>query len=269
MIRLAVFDIDRTLIPPEQGEMATETVAALKQLQAKGIKTAIASGRLFSFLQPELLELDFDYYIMSNGAYVTDSTGTVLARETMDVGKLERLVQEMIRRDYPINIRYCMGQATGNPNCTVIERMQPIWAKRKFKTKAPRAMLEEYEPLEGEKPIACGGFIPEEELDEFVRMFPDLDFLPVFESPLCDINPAGVSKATGLKLVCQLADIDIRETIAFGDDRNDLEMITLAGIGVAMGNGIQAVKDAADYVAAPSEELGVVAGLRHFGLLDE
>lgn len=268
MIRLAVFDIDRTLISPEQGEIAPETVAALKQLQAKGIKTAIASGRIFSFLQPELLELDFDYYIMSNGAYVTDSTGTVLAQEAMDAGELEALVQEMIRRDHPINIRYCMGQTTGNPNCTVVERMQPIWAKRKFKAKAPRAMLEEYKPRQGEKPISCGGFIPNEELDEFIKLFPKLDFLPVFESPLCDINPAGVSKASGLSLVCRLSGIDIRETIAFGDDRNDLELIAQAGIGVAMGGGMQAVLDAADYITAPSEELGVVAALRHFGLIE-
>lgn len=269
MIRLAVFDIDRTLIPPERGEIAPETVAALKQLQKKGIKTAIASGRLFSFLQPELLALDFDYYIMSNGAYVTDSTGKILAQEAMDSDELEALVREMIRRDYPINIRYCMGQTTGNPNCTVVERMQPIWAKRKFKARPPKAMLEEYEPKEGEKPISCGGFIPEEAIPEFTGMFPKLSFLPVFESPLCDINPAGISKASGLKLVCELSGIDIRDTIAFGDDRNDLELIEAAGIGVAMGNGIESVKAAADYVTAPSDELGVVAALRHYGLLNK
>lgn len=268
MIRLAVFDIDRTLIPPERGEIAPETVAALKQLQKKGIKTAIASGRLFSFLQPELLELGFDYYIMSNGCYVADGAGTVLARETMDGGELAALVEEMIRRNYPVNIRYCMGQTTGNPNCSVMGWMQPFWAERNFRAKPPKTMLEEYVPRPGEQPISCGGCIPEAELPEFIRRFTGLEFLPVFESPLCDINPAGVSKATGFRQVCRLSGIDIRDTIAFGDDRNDLELIEAAGIGVAMGNGIQPVKDAADYVTAPSEELGVVAALRHFGLID-
>lgn len=268
MVKLAVFDIDRTLVPPEVGEIAPETVAALKQLQAKGIKTAIASGRLFSFLQSEILELGFDYYIMSNGAYVTDPEGNVLTQESMDEDSLQALVQEMIRRDLPLNIRYCMGQCNGNPNCTVVERMQPIWEEREFKAKPPKAFLEEYEPREGERPIACGGYIPEDQISEFARMFPKLEFLPVFESPMCDINPAGVSKASGLKMVCTLTGIEISETIAFGDDRNDLELIKEAGIGVAMGNGIQAVKNAADYVTLPSQELGVVAALRHFGLID-
>ncbi len=268
MIRLAVFDIDRTLISPEVGQIAPETVSALNQLREKGIKTAIASGRLFSFLPPELLGLGFDYYIMSNGACITDAEGRVLAQETLDPGTLDALVQEMIRRDHPINIRYSAGQRNGNPNCTVFERMQPIWGERKFKAKPPKAFLEEYEPQPGEQAIACGGFIPGEELDEFIEMFPNLAFLPVFESPMCDINPANISKASGLKRVCQLTGIDISETIAFGDDRNDLELIEAAGIGVAMENGIQAAKEAADYVTAPCEELGVVAALRRFGLIE-
>lgn len=268
MIRLAVFDIDRTLISPDQGEMAPETVAALKQLQSKGIKTAIASGRLFAFLPPELLEVGFDYYIVSNGAYVTDAAGTVLAQEAIEAEVAEALVQEMIRRNYPVDLRYTGGRRSGNPSFTVSQAMQAYWGERKFKKEPPRAMLSEYIPEEGALPIACGGYVPEQELAEFAAMFPGLDFLPVFESPLCDINPAGVSKASGLKLVCGLTGIDIGDTIAFGDDRNDLELIQQAGIGVAMGNGIQAVQDAADYVTASSEELGVVAALRHFGLIE-
>lgn len=269
MIRLAVFDIDRTLISPEVGKIAPETVAALEQLRNKGVRTAIASGRLFSFLQEELLELGFDYFIMSNGAYVADAAGRVIAQDGIDETLVDRLVQEMIRRDHPIDIRYCMGRRSGNPNCSVVERMQSHWQRKKMKIKPPKAFLDEYLPREGERPISCDAYIPAEELEEMIRLFPGLDFLPVFESPMCDINAAGVSKASGLERVCAIAGIGMEETIAFGDDRNDLEMIAAAGIGVAMGNGLQAVRDAADYVTVPCEELGVVKALRHFGLLDQ
>lgn len=268
MIKLAVFDIDRTMVSPDVGTIAPETVAALKQLQNNGIKTAIASGRLYAFLQAELLELDFDYYIMSNGACVADRTGKVLTQETLDDGVVAALVEKMIRLDLPIDIRYCMGKRTGNPNQSVMEWMQPIWSRKKFKGETPRAFLEEYEPREGERPVSFGGYIPEELRPEFEAEFPQLDFLPVFESPMCDINPAGVSKETGLHRICQLLNLDISETIAFGDDRNDLEMIEAAGIGVAVGNGIRAVKDAADYITDTCENLGVVKALKHFGLID-
>ncbi len=268
MIKLAVFDIDRTLIAPEVGEIAPETLAALHRLREKGIKTAIASGRLFSFLQPELLEIGFDYYIMSNGCYVADRDGNVLVRETLDESLLEAFADRMIRKDLPFNIRYCMGQRNGNPRCTVQERMAPIWAKKQFKSKPPKAFLEEYEPRPGEKPIAVCGFLPQEELAAFTEEFPGLSFLPVFESPMCDINPAGISKATGLARICRLLGIDVSETIAFGDDRNDLELLETAGIGVAMGGGLGTVTAAADYVTDSSAELGVVKALRHFGLIE-
>ena len=268
MIRLAVFDIDRTLVSPDEGIIAPETVAALKQLQSKGIKTAIASGRLYSFLQADILDLGFDYYIMSNGGYVADRDGNVLIQEALDDGTVAALVDKMLRLDLPIDIRYCMGKQTGNPNQSVLEWMQPIWSKRKFKGETPRAFLEEYEPREEELPISFGGYIPEELRAEFEAEFPQLVFMPVFESPMCDINPAGISKATGLHRICQLLSIDISETIAFGDDRNDVEMIEAAGIGVAVGNGIRAVQEAADYITDTCENLGVVKALKHFGLLD-
>ena len=269
MIKLAVFDIDRTLIQPEIGAIAPETAAALKQLQQKGIKTAIASGRLFSFLQPELLELGFDYFIMSNGCYVTDPSGNILAREKIDEAVLEAFSRRMIQENLPFLTRYCMGQREGNPAAgTVRERMATVKSKHKFKGKPPKAFTEQYEPAPGELPICACGYFPDTARQMFESEFPQLTFMPMFEGPMCDINPATVSKASGVRRICEMLGIDICETIAFGDDRNDLEMITEAGIGVAMGDGLDAVIAAADYVTEPCADLGVVKALKHFGLLD-
>lgn len=268
MIRLAAFDIDRTLIAPQQGAIAPETADALHRLQQRGIKIAIASGRLYSFLHPDLLEVGFDYFILSNGACVTDREGNMLAQVSVKTETVDALVAEMIRRDFPINVRYSRGQYNGNPNCTMAERMAPIWEASGFRGEAPKAFLEEYEPEAGESCIGFGGYLPQELVAEFSARFPELDFLPVFEGPMCDINPAGVSKATGLELICGFEQIAMEQTIAFGDDRNDLELIQAAGIGVAMENGIQELKNAADYVAGPCDELGVVKALQHFGLLE-
>lgn len=268
MIRLAIFDIDRTLVSPDEGIIAQETVAALKQLQNKGIQIALASGRIYTFLQKELLELGFDYYIMSNGGYVADKDGNVLAQEALEARVVNGLVKKMNDLDLPIDVRYCMGKRTGNPNQSVLEWMQPYWSDQAYEGEIPRAFLEEYEPKDGESPISFGGFIPLDLQAEFAAQFPELTFLPVFESPMCDINPTGVNKATGLRRICELTGLDVSEIIAFGDDRNDLELIEAAGIGVAVANSIQALKDAADYVTDTCENLGVVKALKHFGLIE-
>lgn len=267
MIRLAVFDIDRTLIPPELGHMAPETVAAIRQLQRRGIRTAVASGRMLHLLPDELKELGFDYFILSNGAYVANSDGQVVCQEPVDPETVEALSRELLRRGLAFDIRYVDGMVQGNPNLDVREAMKEFWARQGVKFKPPKNFRWHVQPGEGQLPISFGACIPEELQAEVFAMFPQLDFLPVFEGPMCDVNPRGVSKATGIRRICGLMGISMEQVIAFGDDRNDLEMVSEAGIGVAMANGIAAVKDAADYVTTGCSDLGVVAALAHFGLL--
>lgn len=267
MIQLAVFDIDRTLIPPELGHMAPETEAAIRALQARGIRTAIASGRMYHLLPDDLREMGFDYFILSNGAYVADTSGQVISQESVDEATIEAFSREMIRRGLAFDVRYVDGMVQGNPNLDVREAMKEFWARQNVKFKPPRNFRWHLQPGEGQLPISFGACIPEKLQPQVFSLFPELDFLPVFEGPMCDVNPKGVSKATGIRRICDLLGIRMEQVIAFGDDRNDLEMVAEAGIGVAMGNGIQAVKAVAKYIAPPCLDLGVVKTLQHFGLL--
>lgn len=72
-----------------------------------------------------------------------------------------------------------------------------------------------------------------------------------------ELNPKGVSKASGLKEVCRRLGIDMSEVVAVGDSLNDLAMIREAGLGVAMGNAQEEVKKAADWTTVTNEEDGV------------
>ena len=267
MIKLAVFDIDRTIIPAGHAGVAPETEAAVRSLKERGIYTAIASGRMMNLLPRELRALGFDYYILSNGAYVTDGAGQVLCQETVDPTVAEKLVAELCRRDLALDIRFVGGMLPGNPDRDVRQAMKAYWDSQGITMKPPKDLQWHVQPPEGQQPISFDACIPVEQQGELAEMFPELEILPAFEGPMCDINPRGVSKATGIRRICGLLGISMAQTIAFGDDRNDLEMIREAGIGVAMGNGIAAVKEAADYVADKCEALGVVKALAHFGLL--
>ena len=83
-----------------------------------------------------------------------------------------------------------------------------------------------------------------------------------------EINSAGATKGQALKALCQALGIDLRDTLAFGDGTNDLDMIRTAGIGVAMGNGAEEVKAAADWIAPYNDDAGVAAGIYRFMDLD-
>jgi len=76
-----------------------------------------------------------------------------------------------------------------------------------------------------------------------------------------DLNPKGVTKATGLEEVRQRLGVRAERTVAIGDGRNDLEMLAWAARGVAMGNADDVVRAAADEVAPPLADDGVAAVL--------
>ena len=72
----------------------------------------------------------------------------------------------------------------------------------------------------------------------------------------------------GIKRYLELTGIRREEIIAFGDAENDLDMIQYAGIGVAMGNAKEAVKEVADYVTDDIDDDGIEKALKHLGLID-
>lgn len=81
-----------------------------------------------------------------------------------------------------------------------------------------------------------------------------------------DLAPVGVSKAYGLQIVADALGVSAADALAIGDGRNDLEMLAWAGRGVAMGQAVEVVREAADAVTAPVAEDGAAQELdRWFG----
>jgi len=81
-----------------------------------------------------------------------------------------------------------------------------------------------------------------------------------------ELNAKGVTKASGIREVCRILGIEMSEVIAMGDGMNDYSMIVEAGLGVAMGNGIEALKQVADFVTVTNEEDGVAKIIREYVL---
>lgn len=109
---------------------------------------------------------------------------------------------------------------------------------------------------------------PDHPPDEFSAMVHDLglegtNYFIGYTSWL-DLAPEGVSKASGLDLVCSDLGIDAADVLAIGDGYNDLEMIEWAGRGVAMGQAPDELKDLADAVTGAIDEDGVVQELSRY-----
>ena len=81
---------------------------------------------------------------------------------------------------------------------------------------------------------------------------------------MVEVLPVGSSKGGALGVLIEDMGIAPQHVLACGDGENDIEMLQLAGIGVAMGNADEAVKAAADFVSKPYDEDGVAHALANF-----
>jgi len=82
-----------------------------------------------------------------------------------------------------------------------------------------------------------------------------------------DITAKGADKGEGILTLAAHLGLDLRYTMAFGDGGNDSSMIKAAGIGVAMGNALESLKQEADYTTTSVDDDGILNALRHFGLI--
>eukprot|EP00475_Leptophrys_vorax_P027390 TRINITY_DN39075_c0_g1_i1.p1 TRINITY_DN39075_c0_g1~~TRINITY_DN39075_c0_g1_i1.p1 ORF type:complete len:386 (-),score=22.76 TRINITY_DN39075_c0_g1_i1:219-1376(-) len=83
---------------------------------------------------------------------------------------------------------------------------------------------------------------------------------------MLEVLPPGASKAVGLSSVLEMLDIHPQQVLAAGDGENDIEMLQMAGLGVAMGNAGPSVKAVADYVSAENDQDGLAAAVERFAL---
>ena len=74
-----------------------------------------------------------------------------------------------------------------------------------------------------------------------------------------EVVPEGISKQTGIQFLAKQLGVTIADTIAVGDETNDIEMIKAAGLGVAVSNANPAAKEAADYVTTGSNNEDAIA----------
>lgn len=82
---------------------------------------------------------------------------------------------------------------------------------------------------------------------------------------LVEISPLGSTKGAAVSYIAESYGVDIKDTVAVGDNLNDLPMIKTAGVGVAVGNAVDELKNAADYVSVTNNEGAVAQIIEKFG----
>lgn len=277
-VRLVAIDMDGTLLPSFSQELTPRTARALRAAQTAGITVAIATGRRVAYTAPILegLGLRADMpLITSNGAVVS-----TLAGEPID----QSLLSSDIARGLCALLRPfgCMVFTFDKPGrgALVLEDLEQTHGRIALWVETNRNAIEVVKPLEnalldGEAPIqgmVAGSIAKMKQAEEALQASQWAGQCACVRTEyaarnlaILDLLPAGVSKGWALNRLAARLGVHRRETMAIGDNWNDLEMLEWAGQAVVMGNAAQELRTLAKMrgwkQAPPSDEDGVAVVL--------
>ena len=260
-IRLIAADMDGTLLDDEK-KIPEENLRVFRECAARGIEIVPATGRTMRGLPDELRNLPGVHYaILTNGAQVVD----LEKNEIIDSCRIPRTSLDEIMYDVYIGgIGYTMPEFYNDIYKYVSsEGLAELVRRTRDSVPDNIAYLKE----RGQDAEKINMFFCD--MDARKRMREELSKIPgiLVSSSIpnnLEINAEGADKGGALIRLAARLGIDREATMSFGDGENDLSMIRMAGIGVAMENGEESVKTAADYITKTNNEAGVAKAICHF-----
>ena len=254
------FDIDGTLVSFKTHEIPPSTILALTQAKANGSRVYIATGRPpIIITNLGAIEHLIDGYITTNGAlnYVGNqlvSTQPIVREDVLTC------VEDSKAKGYGLIIVGRKDVAVLDPKGDVDRIFRQMLAVENLDQDSPLDIVLQQDILQ------LTAFFPADCEPQLMARLPQCvsgRWHPAFT----DITANGADKGKGILAIARHEGFDPIHTIAFGDGGNDISMILQAGIGIAMGNAIDDLKNQADYVTTSVDDNGILNALRHFKVI--
>ena len=255
-MKAVFFDVDGTLIARD-GSISTQTIASLHRLKEKGIRLFLATGRHTSELDELLKRLGvaFDGYVTLNGQLTLDASLQTIDEVAIDAHDAALVLDYVNRKVYPI--------VTVEKQRLYINYVNAIVQSAQDAVSMPLPPIDCYH---GGAVYQFTAFVDEQQGDALVKQLPACK-ITRWNPYGIDIIPKSGGKAKGIAAMLRHFQIPREETMAFGDGENDRDMLAYTGIGVAMQDADEALKQTADYICERAEDDGITKALKHFNIL--
>lgn len=264
--RMLVLDLDDTLLKDDR-TVSELTRRRLLEAQQQGMIVVLASGRptyAMQHLAKELCLAEYGgYFISFNGARITSCADEHILL-SVDISHAQMCKLFDLAQEHGVYIQTYTEDhilVSKDNEYTQIEKEitgMDVIECADFKAEIPKTavkamMLEHPDRLK--------------EVEKALRPVVENELYMTITKPffLEFMNPA-VDKGKSLVTLAQHLNVPMEQVIAVGDSYNDISMIKAAGLGVAMGNAVEAVKQAADYETADNEHDGVARVVERFFL---
>lgn len=263
--RAIALDLDGTLTNHDK-EVTPITRQTLMRAQKDGAHIILASGRPTYGIAPIADHLEIDKY---NGYILSYNGGKIVNWQTKEELYSNHLPNNVIPilYNYTKEKGYALLGYAGKEIITEMPDDKYVKEESRINKMEIRKVDNLLESLESNptKLLMTGDaslmIKAEEELAEIVG-----NRMDVFRSApfFIELVPKGIDKAQSLNRLLELIGLSTNDMIAFGDGYNDLSMLKLAGVGVAMANAVLEVRAEADFITKSNEEDGVAFAIEKF-----
>jgi 5-amino-6-(5-phospho-D-ribitylamino)uracil phosphatase len=265
-VQLVVFDLDGSLLNSKH-EISEYSLLAIRELQKKHIKIAIASGRIFTMLEGYIHTLGHQgFVISSNGGAIDDySTKQSIKQVYLDPRDSELLVTFCHEQQIECNIlkrSICYFPIKSariarfeSYNLIATEKgLSPIVSKRYVKTIDDYALIEKILIYEN-NPMKI------RKIKKFIDHHTTLAYTSSGDG-LMDVSSKEVSKGFAVEVIAKHLGIPLEHVCVFGDYDNDVSMFKISGIAIALGNASPAAKKHADFITLSNDDEGIAYAIR-------
>ncbi|MBM7624183.1 Cof-type HAD-IIB family hydrolase [Sporohalobacter salinus] len=261
--KLLAIDVDDTLLSDEL-VLSSRVKNKIRKAVEANVLVTIATGRMYSSALPYAKQLELGLPLITyNGALIKEAiSGEVIDHQPIPVELAQEIGALADREDWHLNL-YINDKLYVTKSGPTVEKYEEISGMRAtlveeeitdFLVQSPTKLL-----IIGSSPAQTEGI-----LTRISDEFGDDLSITQSKSTFVEIMQQDVSKGVALKHLAKKFDIKRNEVIAIGDSLNDLEMIEYAGLGVAVANGADELKERSDYVTESNEEDGVAGVIDKF-----
>ncbi len=267
-IKCIALDMDGTVLGTG-GYFSEENKNAMRAAAKQGVELVVASGRAFSTLPEEVLKMPgVRYAITSNGSSIYEvSTGKLLHGFVLTPESVEAILS--VTRDDPVTYEvFVAGQPYSDADYVRDPVKYGAGEKSVEYVKSTRQPIEDIQgfirdherELESVAVIVGDPQVKQEVTEKLSREVPDI-YITSSVPQLIEISRAGTGKHAALAYIAQQQGFSREEVAAFGNADNDAEMLSWAGVGMAVADASKSCLEAADRIVKSCAENGVAQGI--------
>ncbi len=260
MIKMVVCDIDGTIF---NGISFTQNlIDCVNKIREDGIKFVIATGRTYCGAKQVVAPLNIDTPIICyQGATIHSPEGKLIYEKSLD-------------RELALDILNYLKTMDINPNIYIDDKLycekETSYVKKYSEfQKVPYTIVEDISTKEFTSMNKLLVIDNDTEKVKWItenlkEKYKEKIYSRMSTSTFCEICADGISKGNAVKIVADMYGIKKEEIMGCGDQNNDIELLTFSGIGVAMGNATETLKEYADYITDTVNNDGVVKAINKF-----